>query len=178
MAMLESHPGPMEAPGQVTYLRHALVGALALLTLALLRGREIPVVAAVPALLALWLCLASVTLYVALRSRRDGRPAKSFRGIPLLFAGPTGRFALRRRGDGRQVDIIAGSAVVAEVRATDLRDEIDLHLDPVGVDELDDLGSALGQAMDMVVAADEAHEEWDDHGATHDMAEAAIPKTW
>jgi hypothetical protein len=53
------------------------------------------------------------------------------------------------------VEVVAGPAVVAEVRATDLRDEIVLHAETVPEEELADLGSAIGQAIEMAAAADE-----------------------
>jgi len=115
------------------------------------------------ALLPLWLMVASLIAYV--RCRHTGR--QGVRGqpsIPLRFSGPMGRFSLRRRGDGRHVQVLAAGSVVAEVMATDLRDEIDFHV-VVAPDEAADLGSAVGQAMEMVSAADEAHLDWDDHTA-------------
>jgi hypothetical protein len=123
--------------------------------------RDVPAVALLVALLPLWLMVAWLIAYVGMhRMARDGvrhQPA-----IPLRFAGPMGRFSLRRRGDGRHVQVLATGTVVAEVRATDLRDEIDFHV-LIAPDEASDLGSAVGQAMEMVSAADEAHLDWDDH---------------
>ena len=59
--------------------------------------------------------------------------------------------------------------MLAEVKATDLQDEIVLHAVPP--DELEELGSALGHAIEMVSDADEAHLDWDDHGASADWTD-------
>jgi hypothetical protein len=125
--------------------------------------RNAPASALVAALLPLWLLCASLIVYVGMHhaARQGIQPRPP---IPLRFSGPMGRFRLRRRGDGRHVQILAADAVVAEVRATDLRDEIEFHFD-VSPDEARDLGSAVGQAIEIVSDADEAHVDWDDHAA-------------
>jgi hypothetical protein len=124
--------------------------------------RSAPAIALVVALLPLWLSIASLIAYVGMRD--TARHEVQRPPIPLRFSGPMGRFSLRRRGDGRHVQILAAEAVVAEVRATDLRDEIDFHL-VVAPEETADLGSAVGQAIEIVSAADEAHLDWDDHAS-------------
>ena len=145
-------------------LRGALVGAAALLLIAILPA-DSSLIAQIGILLALWLCFGSVLVYVARhRTRSDpaGAPV-----IPLRFTGGMGRFALRRRGDGRHVEIVSEGVVLAEVKATDLRDEIQLR-EPIASDELEDLGSAIAQAIDIVSDADEAHLDWDDDGVSED----------
>jgi hypothetical protein len=147
---------------RATALGRALEGAVAVLLIALI-FRNAPAIAMLAALLPLWLMVASLIAYVGARHpAREG--VRGQPAIPLRFAGPMGRFSLRRRGDGRHVEVLATGTVVAEVRATDLRDEIDFHV-LVAPDEAADLGSAVGQAMEMVSAADEAHLDWDDHAA-------------
>jgi hypothetical protein len=104
------------------------------------------------ALLGAWLCVASAIRYAALRA--ESRPERSW-WIPLRFSGDIGRFKLRPRGDGRRVEVRAGQEVVAEAIATDERDELVLNTDLVADSELDALGAALGQAIEMAAAADE-----------------------
>jgi len=147
---------------RATALGRSLEGAVAVLLIALM-FRNAPAIALVAALLPFWLSVAWLIAYVGLRNTAQER-VRSQPAIPLRFAGPMGRFSLRPRGDGRHVEVLATGTVVAEVRATDLRDEIDFHV-LVAPDEAADLGSAVGQAMEMVSAADEAHLDWDDHTA-------------
>ena len=145
----------------MTALSQAVVGAGAVLIVVLVPARDLGPVAWGPALIGLWLCVASLINYFDLRLARPfsspasapSAPRRSL--IPLRFSGPTGRFVLRPRGDGRKVEVVAGPAVVAEVSATDLRDEIVLHTETVPEEELADLGSAIGQAIEMAAAADE-----------------------
>jgi hypothetical protein len=148
---------------QVLALRGALVGITGLLMLAVLPADN-AVIAQGGILLALWLCFASVLAYAARHGTRSRAPGTS--PIPLRFSGPTGRFTLRRQGDGRHVQVVSEGVVLAEVRATDLQDDIELHAVPS--DGIEDLGSALGQAIQVASDADEAHLDWDDHGASED----------
>ena len=154
-------------------LRGALVGVTCLLLLAVLPAGY-AVIAQGGILLALWLCFASVLMFAARHGTRSRAPRASF--IPLRFSGPTGRFTLRRRGDGRHVQIVSEGVVLAEVKATDLQDEIELHAVPS--DGLEDLGSALGQAIELVSDADEAHLDWDDHGASDDWTDQPSSARW
>ncbi len=154
-------------------LRGALVGTLGLLMLAALPADN-SVLAQGGLLLALWLCFASVLAYAARHGTRVRGNGASF--IPLRFSGPTGRFTLRRRGDGRHVEIVSEGVVLAEVKATDLQDEIEFHAVPP--DGLEELGSALGQAIHMASDADEAHLDWDDHGASQDWTDRRSSARW
>jgi hypothetical protein len=99
--------------------------------------------------------VASLITYFGMRLQESQTTMGRRAPIPLRFSGPTGRFALRARGDGRTVEVIAGPQVVAKVIAADLGDEIVLHADAVTDNELEDLGSAIGQAIEMAAAADE-----------------------
>lgn len=99
----------------------------------------------------LWLLAASLRRYATLGSE----PAVvRIRWIPLAFAGDLGRFHVRPRGDGRRVEVRAGSLVVAEALATDNGDELLIDFDAALDSELEAFGTAIGQAIDMVVAAD------------------------
>ena len=157
----------------VLALRGVLVGITGLLMLAVLPADNSLILRG-GFLLALWLCFASVLVYAALPGKRSRAPRAS--SIPLRFAGPTGRFSLRRRGDGRHVQILSEGVVLAEVKATDLQDEIELHAVPS--DAIDDLGSALGEAIRVASDADEAHLDWDDHGASEDWTDQPGSARW
>ena len=104
------------------------------------------------ALVGIWLCIASLIRYVALRTESSRKP---IRWIPLRFSGDVGRFELRPRGDGRRVEIRAGSEIVAEAIASDDGDELVLDFEAVGDAELEAFGAAIGQAIEMAAAADE-----------------------
>lgn len=145
----------MHQSSPVTALSQALLGAAAVLIVLLVPTRDLGPLAWGPALLALWLCAASLISYFGMRLPRSARVVPRRQFIPLRFSGPTGRFALRPRGDGRKVEVTAGPRVVAEVLASDLRDEIVLHGEAVPDEELRDFGSAIGQAIEMAAAADE-----------------------
>jgi hypothetical protein len=145
----------MHSSSPVTALSQALLGAAAVLIALLVPTRELGPLVWGAALLALWLCAASLISYFGMHLPRPPTTLSGGRSIPMRFSGPTGRFALRRRGDGRKVEVTAGPLVVAEVTASDLRDEIVLHADGVPDEELPDLGSAIGQAIEMAAAADE-----------------------
>ena len=106
------------------------------------------------ALLGVWLSFASLIRYVELRAEPTS-PAETFRSVPFRFSGPIGRFRLRPYGDGRRIEVRAGSQVVAEVIAADEGDEIVLNPETVADSELDAFGAALGQAIEMAAAADE-----------------------
>lgn len=145
----------MRETARVTALGQALIGAVGVLLGLLATTRGFGPLAWGTALLALWLCTASLISYFGMPLPQSAAEVSRRRLIPLRFSGPTGRFGLRPRGDGRKVEVTAGSEVVAEVIAADLRDEIILHFDAVEDGELPDLGSALGQAIEMAAAADE-----------------------
>ena len=106
------------------------------------------------ALLGVWLSFASLIGYVGLRAARMS-PAETSRSVPLRFSGPIGRFRLRPYGDGRRIEVRAGSQVVAEVIAADEGDEIMLNPETVADSEMDAFGTALGRAIEMAAAADE-----------------------
>jgi hypothetical protein len=146
----------MDDSSPVTALSRALLGTVGVLIALLVPDRDLGPLVWGPALLALWLCTASLISYFGMRLRQSEGAVARRRFIPLRFAsGPTGRFALRPRGDGRKVEVTAGPQVVAEVIASDVRDEIVLHAEAVPDEELRDLGSAIGQAIEMAAAADE-----------------------
>jgi hypothetical protein len=78
------------------------------------------------------------------------------RWIPVRFSGGIGRFELHSRGDGRHVEVRSGTALVAELIATDEGDELVVDFDLAGDPEVDAFGAAIGLAIEMVAAADEA----------------------
>lgn len=151
----------------MTTRRATFVGAVGALLIVLIPVEATAPVVLAGALLAVWLIVASL-VGLAGTHGSGRRPLIAVAPIPLRFSGPMGKFRLRKQGDGRVVEIVAEDVVLAEVRATDLRDEIDLR-QAVADNELEDLGSALGQAMDIVHDADLAHLDWDDHGADADV---------
>ena len=164
----------------VIALSRAVLGAVPLLLVALVPPIDRwPPVWLPAALLGLWLLVASFITYLrqALPHGSVTMPRRPL--IPLRFSGPTGRFALRQRGDGRRVEVIAGPQVVAEVIATDVRDEIVLNADTVPDVELSDLGSAIGQAIEMVAAADEDAADWQEPEVAGPGGSATIlPPGW
>jgi hypothetical protein len=149
---------------RITALGRALLGAITLLAIApSLEGA--PNLALAVSLVPMWLLFASLIGYAgSLSAQRQRGEGRLF--IPLRFSGSTGRFRLRRRGDGRHVQILEADTVVAELRATDMRDEIHFH-GAVAPEDSRDFGSAVGQAIELVSVADEAHLDWDDHGLEH-----------
>lgn len=165
---------PIRPFARLTYLRQALVGGMALLLIAAFGTGDVPLVALGCALLALWLSVSALATYLRASALARGirRPH-----IPLRFSGPMGRFVLRRRDDGRHVEVVVDGVVAAEVKATDARDEIDVRSAPTSAQELLEFGSALGQAIEMASAADAAHEEWDDH-SPHDLDEGRPSRCW
>jgi hypothetical protein len=145
-------------------LGRAVLGAVALLVVGMLPAEATSEVTSAAALLGAWLCVTSLIGYsearrIASPTMEQPRPL-----IPIRFSGPLGAFSLRPRGDGRLVQILSSKVVVAEVQASDFRDEIRI-LRTVTPDVVEDFGSALGQAIEMACAADEAHLDWDDHSA-------------
>lgn len=108
------------------------------------------------ALIGAWLLVASLVRYAGIRRR--ARLPMFRRAIPIRFRGDLGRFTLRAHGDGRHVEVRAGSDVVAEAIATDARDELVVNLESVDDAELDALGAAIGTAIELVAAADEARD--------------------
>ncbi len=143
--------------GPVTALTHAVIGAAGVATVALIPGHEPPLLLWGSGLLSVWLCVAGLAMYVALRRRPASESHSRSLWIPLRFSGSTGRFALRPRGDGRRVEVIAGEQIVAEVVATDMGDAIIVDAEAIPEDEVGYLGSAIGQAIEVAAAADEDH---------------------
>lgn len=135
---------------RVALIRAAL-GASVVLAIALLPLRSSGL--NVAALLGVWLAFAWLIRYAALIGDRPA--SRMLRWIPLRFSGPIGSFGLRPRGDGRQVEVRAGSVIVAQVIAKDDGDEIVLESEAVADSELEAFGAALGQAIEMAAAADE-----------------------
>ena len=112
-----------------------------------------PTIRYAAALIGVWIVFASLIRYVAFDREH---PMHTFRrAIPIRLSGNLGRFTLRSLGDGRRVEVRAGAEVVAEAIATDERDELVVDLDAVDDAELDALGAAIGEAIEMVAAADE-----------------------
>jgi hypothetical protein len=140
----------------------ALIAAIAIaLVGAMPRGLSVPVTQLFGALLGVG--LGAIWLVGWARARRPASSSPPRQWIPIRFSGSLGRFALRRRGDGRHVEIVAAAGqTVAEVVATDEGDEIVLHA-TVAAAELEHFGAALGQAIEIVIEADEAHLDWDWH---------------
>jgi hypothetical protein len=103
------------------------------------------------ALLWAWLFFAAMIRYAGARAASP----HANRWIPIRFSGELGRFRLRPRGDGRRVEIQVDGEIVAEAIATDDGDE--LLVDPWAVadSELEEFGTAIGQAIEMAAAADE-----------------------
>jgi hypothetical protein len=154
-------------------LGRAVLGSVAMLVVGLLPSEATSEVTSSAALLGLWLCVSSLIGYAESRRPAIGSVEPQRPLIPIRFDGPLGAFSLRPRGDGRLVQIISSKAVVAEVQASDFRDEI-RFLRIVAPGEAEDFGSALGQAIEMASAAEEAHMEWDDHStARHDWRQAS-----
>jgi len=150
------------------HLWSAVLGGLGLILIGLLPVHAPAPLALLGGMLAVWLCAASLIAYRSRFVLAGQQPASS---IPLRFSGSMGRFILRRRGDGRHVQVISNlGAVLADVQATDLQDRIDV-CHGIGSDEVEALGSALGQAIALVTDAEEAHLDWDDHAdELQDMA--------
>jgi len=130
----------------------ALVGALYVLVILLLPIP--PMQRYTAALFGVWLGIVSLIRYVTLRAEP---PTEALRSIPLRFSGELGRFRLRPRGDGRRVEVRAGSELVAEAIATDDGDELVLHAQHVADSELGAFGTAIGQAIEMAAVADADH---------------------
>ena len=136
----------------VIALSRAVLGTVPMLLAALAPDPHAWLLNWLPAtLLGLWLSAASLVSYFTMRmgTAKWTRPL-----IPLRFSGPTGRFVLRRLRNGRRVEVVAGPQVVAELTATDVGDEIVVNAGMVSDAELGDLGSAIGQAIEMVAAAE------------------------
>lgn len=126
-------------------LLSAIVGAWAVLVVLVL-SPEAAAHQHAGLLLGAWLCIGSLVQWWALRGRTQ-------RSIPLAFAGETGRFRLRVRGHGRRVDVHSGLRVVAQASATPKGDSLVVNFDAVIDSELEALGAAIGQAMQLVAAA-------------------------
>jgi hypothetical protein len=132
-------------------LYKALLAALVILVAVLVTPAAAPLRSAA-ALVGAWLLFASLIGYAALRRNL---PIPAFRRpIPIRFTGSLGTFTLRVFGGGRRVEVRAGDDVVAEAAATKERDELVVDLEAVDDADLDALGSAIGAAMQLVIAAE------------------------
>lgn len=109
-----------------------------------------PISVAVPTLLVgAWLGIGAAFQAVQLIASCSRSALASIPSIPLSFAGPTGRFTLRRR-DRTRIEVVAGAAVVAEIIADEQGDELVIYeLPDDNGSGLVELGSAIGQAMDL-----------------------------
>ncbi|MEO5987153.1 MAG: hypothetical protein ABIW50_00545, partial [Candidatus Limnocylindria bacterium] len=107
-----------------------------------------PITVAVPTLLiGVWLGIGAGIHAVQLIASRSRAALPAMPSIPLRFAGPTGRFALRRR-DNARIEVVAGDQVVAEIAADEHGDELVIYEMPDGDESgLIELGSAIGQAI-------------------------------
>lgn len=103
-------------------------------------------------LLGTWLIIGALIRYVA---AREVVASQAQRSIPIRFSGTLGRFRLRPRGDGRRVEVRAGEAVVAELIARDDGDELIVDFSLADEPDVEAFGTAIGLAIEMVVAADE-----------------------
>lgn len=143
----------IDAPGTATALFRAALGAVAVMAVVRLEFHEPPIVALVTLIVAAWLCLGSLFDVAAVKLMRLAASMRRGPSIPLRFSGPTGRFLLRRLSRSR-VEVRAGSELVAEVAIHDLGDELVVYdVAPLAEAELPELGSAIGQAMELMVAA-------------------------
>lgn len=111
-----------------------------------------PILAVATLVGAAWLCLGSVVHVAALHLIRMASPLRKSSGIPLRFAGSTGRFVLRQRAR-THVEVRAGTELVAELVAHGVGDELVVYdVASISSEELPALGSAIGQAMLMTAA--------------------------
>jgi len=134
-----------------TLIRAALGLAVLLIVLGLPAVEPLHLV--LVTLLAAWLAVASLLHHAALGLSHWDRSRIRAPRIPLRFGGSTGRFSLRRIDRGRKVVVTNGPEVVAEVIAADAGDEVVVYDIAASGTELDDLGSAIGQAIEITVAA-------------------------
>ncbi len=112
-----------------------------------------PINIAVPTLLVgVWLGIGAGIHAVQLIASRSRAALAAIPSIPLSFAGPTGRFVLRRR-DRARIEVVAGDEVVAEIVADGQGDELVIYEVPDdGETGLIELGSAIGQAIELAAA--------------------------
>ncbi|MEO6577500.1 MAG: hypothetical protein ABIO99_01185, partial [Candidatus Limnocylindria bacterium] len=112
-----------------------------------------PITVAVPTLLiGVWLGIGAGIHAVQLIASRSRAALAAIPSIPLSFAGPTGRFALRRR-DRARIQVVAGEAIVAEIVADERGDELVIYeVSDHDETELIELGSAIGQAIELAAA--------------------------
>jgi len=138
----------------VQALLRAALGVVALLVVTSLETYEPQHIALVVVLGGAWLLTSSVVHLAAVRLGGWLRSMRRAPTIPLRFTGSMGRFVLRRRERGARVEVHAGMDVVAEVVASDSGDEVRVYdIAAVAEDELAELGSAIGQAIEITVAA-------------------------
>lgn len=148
-------PGGLRSPAVTQTLFRALVGGAALVVVIQFEAYEPRHLAVATLLGAAWLCTSSLVHFAALRLVRWSHAIRRSPTIPLRFAGPMGRFTLRRLDRGTRVEVRAGIDLVAEVTAADGGDEVVVYDGEVLSEiELPELGSAIGQAMEITAAAD------------------------
>ncbi|MGH2383939.1 MAG: hypothetical protein ACRDGB_02655 [Candidatus Limnocylindria bacterium] len=153
-ATLPTTPGGLRSPAVTQTLFRALVGAAALVVVLRFEAYEPRHLALATVLGAAWLCTSSLVHYTALRVIRWSYAMRRAPTIPLRFAGPTGRFTLRRLDLGTKVEVRAGIDLIAEVTAADDGDEVVVRdVGTITATELSELGSAIGQAMEITAAA-------------------------
>lgn len=139
----------------------AALGVVALFVVTSLETYEPQHIALVVLLGAAWLLTSSVVHLVALRLGGWLRSMRRAPTIPLRFTGSMGRFVLRRRERGARVEVHAGMEVVAEVVAGESGDEVRVYdIAAVSESELPELGSAIGQAIEITVAATGANSRY------------------
>ena len=143
----------MTRPALANAVFRALVGGVAVFLIVRLEIGEPPAVALAALVGGAWLCLASVFDIATRVLMRLAAPLRRGPSIPLRFAGSTGRFVLRRLGRSR-VEVRAGSEIVAELVADHGGDELVIYdVASISPAELPELGSAIGQAMQIAALA-------------------------
>lgn len=146
--------GGLRSPAVTQTLFRAMVGAAALVVVLRFEAYEPRHLAVATLLGAAWLCTSSLVHYTALRVVRWSHAMRRAPTIPLRFAGPTGRFTLRRLDRGTRVEVRAGIDLIAEITAAGAGDEVVVHdVGTMATDELPELGCAIGQAMEIAAAA-------------------------
>jgi hypothetical protein len=132
---------------------------MTVLAIVRLEIREPPAVALAALAAGAWLCLASLFDAAAMVVMRLASRDPQSPPIPLRFAGSTGRFVLRRWERSR-VEVRAGADIVAELLTDQRGDELVVYdVASISTAELPDLGSAIGQAMEIM--ATDAQSEGD-----------------
>ena len=130
-------------------LLSAIVGAWAVFAVPVLAPEPWPLEQA-GVLLGGWLCIGSLFQWRVLRRTPH-------RSIPIAFAGATGRFRLSVRARGHEVIVHRGTQVVAQASATPRGDRLVVHPDHVDDSELEALGAAIGQAIQVLAVGGDDH---------------------